>query len=449
LTTFRERSDTKSNATPAAATGGASVRTIFHLWLPLAVSFELMMLEGPAFHGAIGRLPDAPLHLAAWGLTMAISLIIESPVIMLLATSIALVRNADSYRALKTFMVRLCWGCTAICALIAFTPLFDLISIRMMGQPAPIVQAARPALQIMLFWTAAIGWRRFYQGILVRHGQTRLVSYGTAVRLAAAVITAAILVKQGSVPGVQVAAIAIMAAVVSEAVVTTLFARPLLRRDILPKTDSDEPPLTQSEIYRFHLPLAATTLLTLLAQPLTAAALARLEKPAVTLAAWPVAYMILLVIRGGGLALQEITVSLARQPVARPALLRFTWLLGIASSLFTLIFAFTPLLDLYLFRVIEAPGEIAGEVRIGMMGGVILQLFTALGSWARGLLVYEGRTKLVYRGMGISLLSQSALLTVGVLLRLPGMWVAMGAMTAASVVEYLYLARQCRRREEV
>jgi hypothetical protein len=29
------------------------------------------------------------------------------------------------------------------------------------------------------------------------------------------------------------------------------------------------------------------------------------------------------------------------------------------------------------------------------------------------------------------------------------MWVAMGAMTAASVVEYLYLARQCRRREEV
>ncbi len=403
------------------------------------------MLEGPAFHGAIGRLPEAPLHLAAWGLTMAISLIIESPVIMLLATSIALVRDADSYCALKTFMLRLCYGCTAFCALIAFTPLFEIISVQMMGQPAPIVEAARPALQIMLFWTAAIAWRRFYQGILVRHGQTRLVSCGTAVRLAAAVITAVILVKQGTVPGVQVAAIAIMAAVVSEAIVTTLFSRPLLSKEILPKTDNSAPPLTQRDIYRFHLPLAATTLLTLLAQPLTSAALARLENPTVTLAAWPVAYMVLLVIRGGGLALQEITVSLARQPSARPALLRFTWLLGAASSLFTLLFVCSPLLDLYLFRVIEAPAKIAGAVHIGILGGIILPFFTALGSWARGLLVYEGRTKLVYRGMGISLLSQSALLMGGMLFRLPGMWVAMGAMTFASVVEYLYLARQCRR----
>jgi hypothetical protein len=441
---LKESADTKKDVVASSSTGHSSVRAIFHLWLPLAVSFELMMLEGPAFHGAIGRLPDAPLHLAAWGLTMAISLIIESPVIMLLATSIALVRDADSYRALKTFMLRLCCGCTAVCALIAFTPLFDTVSIQMMGQPVPIVEAARPALQIMLFWTAAIGWRRFYQGILVRHGQTRLVSYGTAVRLAAAVITAAILVKQGTVPGAQVAAYAIMTAVVSEAIATTLFARPLLNREIRPKTDSSAPPLTQRDIYRFHLPLAATTLLTLLAQPLTSAALARLENPAVTLAAWPVAYMILLVIRGGGLAVQEITVSLARHASARPALLRFTWLLGAASSLFTLLFVCSPLLDLYLFRVIEAPAEIAEEVRIGMIGGVLLPLFTALGSWARGLLVYEGRTKLVYRGMGISLLSQSALLIVGVMFRLPGMWVAMGAMTFASVVEYLYLARQCR-----
>ena len=35
------------------------VRTLFGLWLPLAVSFELMMLEGPTVQGAIGRLQQA------------------------------------------------------------------------------------------------------------------------------------------------------------------------------------------------------------------------------------------------------------------------------------------------------------------------------------------------------------------------------------------------------
>ena len=83
------------------------VRTIFALWLPLAVSFELMMLEGPTVQGAMGRLPAPELHLAAWGLTISLSLLIESPVIMLLATAIALVQDADSYHALRRFMLTL------------------------------------------------------------------------------------------------------------------------------------------------------------------------------------------------------------------------------------------------------------------------------------------------------------------------------------------------------
>src|SRR5258708_1892081 len=104
------------------------VREIFGLWLPLAVSFELMMLVGPVVQGAMGWLPDAKVNLAAWGLTMSLSLLVESPIIMLLATDIALVKNADTYRALRQFMVTLSVGCTLLTALVAFTPLFSLVA---------------------------------------------------------------------------------------------------------------------------------------------------------------------------------------------------------------------------------------------------------------------------------------------------------------------------------
>ena len=336
--TMAPEPDTAAPPPNADGSGGEDkrgLRTIFRLWLPLAVSFELMMLEGPAVQGAIGRLADPALHLAAWGLTMSLSLLIESPVILLLATAIALVQDADSYRALRRFTLHLAAGCTLLTGLLAFTPLFDVIAGRVLGLPDAIVRQARPALQIMLLWTAAIAWRRFYQGVLVRFGQTRLVSRGTAIRLGAAILVAWLLARNGTIPGAQVAAWAIITAVVVEALVTTCFALPLVRRDVLPvRRPADAAPLTQQAIWRFHAPLAATTLLTLLAQPLTSAALARLDRPTATLAAWPVVFLVLLVLRGGGLALQEITVAQARQnPMAPPVhLRRFTLLVGAITS---------------------------------------------------------------------------------------------------------------------
>ena len=417
------------------------VSSIFRLRLPLAISFELMMLEGPSVQGAIGRLPAPTLNLAAWGLAFSLALLVESPVIMLLATAIALVRDEDSYKALRLFVVTLMGACTLLTALVAFTPLFDLIAAHIMGQPAPIVAAARPALQIMLLWTAAIAWRRFYQGVLVRAGQTRLVSLGTAVRLTVTIAVAGSLLRWGHRPGVEVGAITLMAAVIMEAIAVTWFALPIARQHLLGRHSPEAVPLTQAAIFRFHTPLAATTLLTLLAPPLTSAALARLAAPHQTLAAWPVASMLLLVLRGPGLALQEIAISQSRRPEARPALRRFTTMVGLVSMAIALLLALTPLLDRYMGAVLHLPYELRTFVRVGVVLCSPLPLLTALGSWARGVLVASGRTSAVYRGMGINLTIYGAVLLTGIGFGLPGMAVASAAFLLSAGLEYLYLVR--------
>lgn len=417
------------------------VREIFRLWLPLAVSFELMMLEGPAVQSAIGRLAGRSLNLAAWGLTMSLSLLVESPIIMLLATAIALVKDGDSYRALRRFMLILSAGCTILTGAVAFTPLFGWVARGIMGQPREIAAAAQPAMQIMLFWTAAIAWRRFYQGILVGHNRTSLVSRGTAVRLLTAVVSAVALVRWGGIPGVQVGAVAIMTAVATEACVTTLFAMPVIRSEVVTARFTGTH-LTQRAIFRFHAPLAATTLLTLLAMPMTSAALARLGSPHDTLAASPVVFMLLLVMRGWGLALQEIAVSQAHRPEARMPLRKFAWMIGVATAGVTVVIVISPLLNLYLGRVIHMPEDLWGMTRVGVTVGCMLPLITALGSWARGILVASGRTKEVYYAMGINLGAHASLLGFGVVMRLPGMWVAAGAFTLASVIEFSWLARR-------
>ncbi len=423
-------------------------RHIFWLWFPLALSMTLMMLEGPAIQGAIARLPDPALNLAAFGLVLGIQLIIESPIIMLVSTAIALAKDAQSYRALRNFATGLNVGLTILAGVIAWTPLFDLIAGGLLGVPPQIVEAGRPAMKIMLFWTAAIGWRRFYQGILVRFGQSRFVTLGTAVRLASIVAVAVGGVVWGGASGASVGATIIMAGVAVEFFVTYALARGCVRGELLAKQSPPDNPLTTREIIRFHTPLAATSLLTLLVQPVTAAALARLAMPRETLAAWPVVFSTMLILRGWGLALQEITIAQAKDQRMLAPLRSFAFLVAAATSAFAGFVALTPLLELHLRYVIGLAPELIGYVRLGVLLSLLLPALTAMTSWLRGLFVAASATGVVYQGMMVNLLANASMLLLGVVLQLPGVPVAAFALTLAMLAEYAYLRSRNARLEQ-
>ncbi|MBS3750984.1 MAG: hypothetical protein KGY39_05685, partial [Anaerolineales bacterium] len=142
---------------------------ITRTWWPLAASWLLMALELPAISAVMARLANPKINLAAYGgIVFPIALIVEAPVIMLLAASTALSKDWSSYRKIRKFMMISGASLTAIHALIAFTPLYDLISSQIIGAPQEIISPARTGLMIMLPWTWAIAYRRFNQGVLIR-----------------------------------------------------------------------------------------------------------------------------------------------------------------------------------------------------------------------------------------------------------------------------------------
>jgi glycolate oxidase len=84
-----------------------SQKKIFLFWLPLFASWLLMTAEAPIIHTAITRLPQPIISLAAFGIVMSLSVTIESPIIMLLATSTALAtfdKLDDAGRAVSQIM---------------------------------------------------------------------------------------------------------------------------------------------------------------------------------------------------------------------------------------------------------------------------------------------------------------------------------------------------------
>ncbi|MFQ5626911.1 MAG: hypothetical protein ACE5FM_09695, partial [Methyloligellaceae bacterium] len=255
-------------------------RQVLFFYLPLAASWLLMTLEGPAINAAIARLPQAATMIAAYGIMIGLSVTIESPVIQLLGTTTALTHDRQSYLQLRRFTIHLNLALTVIAFLVAWTPLYDVIVRQIMGVPTAIADAAQPGMRIMVLWTAAIGWRRFKQGVMIRFGLTRRVGYGTVVRLISSAGTAMGLAFVAELPGIHVGAIALMAGVLAEAVFAQLAARDIsFDEGPTGASPQTEPPLTYREIVSYHTPLARANLMLLFAQPIIGAALSRTPDP--------------------------------------------------------------------------------------------------------------------------------------------------------------------------
>jgi hypothetical protein len=190
---------------------------IFAFWAPMAGTWVMMAAEAPFLAAVIARLAEPKFNLAAFGVAYALAILVESPVIMILSASTALVEGPVTLRRLRRFTYALNGGVTAAMALLTLTPLWNLFALRVIGLEPVVADLTRGAMMILLPWPGAIGYRRFYQGLLIRGGRTRRVAYGTAVRLLSMSAVGLGLYHGTSLPGAWVGATAITVGVLAEA----------------------------------------------------------------------------------------------------------------------------------------------------------------------------------------------------------------------------------------
>ncbi|NJN55040.1 MAG: hypothetical protein HC804_09960, partial [Anaerolineae bacterium] len=233
---------------------------------------------------------------------------------------------------------------TAVTVLIAFTPVFDWVVVGLLGAPPEVAVWVRPGMKIMTFWSATIAWRRFLQGVLIGFGQPGKMAWGTAVRLVASGGTAVILALASTQPGVVIGSTALMAGVIAEAIFATWAVRPLLKNQLSatasPVEGATDEMLSYRQLFWFHLPLAGTSVMILLVQPLVTSSLAKLDNPVASLAAWPVLFQVLLMMRAAAFALPEMVIALSKTPEAFAVIRRFARNLSLGVTLFMVLLVF-------------------------------------------------------------------------------------------------------------
>ncbi|PLY02135.1 MAG: hypothetical protein C0623_04210 [Desulfuromonas sp.] len=413
---------------------------IFLFWSPLALTWILMAIEGPYLAALIARLPEAVVNLAAYGVAFAFALVAEAPVIMLMAASTALCRGQNSYRKLRWFTVLLSLGVTLLLALISLPPVFNWLGVELIGLQPEVASKVNPALWALLPWPGAIGFRRFYQGVLIADGRTRRVTIGTITRVVAMTLAGLTFAVVGPLPGSVIGALALSVGVVVEALVTRQLAKPSITAYL--ERHNEAEPLSMATIWHYYLPLALTPFIALSVQPVITFFLSRGAFPLESLAVLPVLYGLTFIFRALGLSYQEAAIALLGPHLEEQEKVgRFALLLGISCVGILGLIALTPLADLWLRTISGLTPELVSFSRLPLILMVLMPGLTVWITWQRSRLLVMKQTGPISTG---TLLEAAVILLVLATtishVSWPGIILAALALTAGRLAGILYLA---------
>lgn len=367
----------------------------------MAATWLMMSVEGPYLSALIARLAEPKFNLAAYGIAFSLALIIEAPVIMMMSASTALVKDYQSFKQLRKFNYILSASLTAAMIVFIFPPIFYFVTEYLIGLPREVSYLTHLAVMILIPWPGAIGYRRFYQGILIRNNLTRLVAYGTIIRLISMSITAFILFKFTDVPGVVIGASALSTAVICEAIASRLMVSKFLAR-LKSRASETQSELTIKEIIKFYYPLALTSLLTLGIQPFVTFFIGQSRMPLESFAVMPVVTSFVFLFRGLGLSYQEVVVALIGDNMSGfDQLKRFGVKLAFILASGLILIAFTPLAEIW-FRDVSGLSESLTEfAKLPLMIMSFFPALTVLISFQRAVLVKGNDTKQITYGTAI------------------------------------------------
>lgn len=372
-----------------------ALRVVWSFFWPLALSGLMMSAVQPIVQAGLARLESPELILAAYGVAFYVAMMLEAPVLMFLPVANALVDDRRSYRLTRNMMFIVNGALTIFTGAVAlWTPLYDLVFLRLLGIPPDVALAARPCMIIFIPRPALIGIRRYYQGILVHFRRTQVVSWGSGARLVAMVVPLVCGVAWFPDHGIIVGGIALMAGVVADMLMAVLAARNLLVQHVLPAVDpgASRAGLKAVGFFAFFLPLAMTGAMRVVGRPLILSGIARGHNAVLALAAFPVALATVQLMSGFLTMLQQVAVALARDGPSMVVVRRFTGLIAAGCTALLVLTVATPLGTWYHGRIIGLEEPVLGMANASLILLLAMPLLTAFQAYYQGLMIRAGST---------------------------------------------------------
>jgi hypothetical protein len=395
---------------------------IFRFWLPLAITWLMMSVEGPLIAAIIARLGAEKVNLAAYGVAFAFALVLESPVIMLMSASTALCRDRFHYLKLRNFSLCMSLGVTLVMIIFLLPPVFNLIIGKLLGLPDDIAAITHQTLICLLAWPGMIGVRRFYQGLLISSHNTRRVAAATLIRLSVMTTVALLGYFFSPLCGAASGGLALSCGVTAEALLTRYLARHAVYKILQQRSEAHQTVMSYREIMGYYLPLALTPFIALGVHPMVTFFLGKSLYPIESLAVMPVLHGITFIFRALGLSFQEVAIAFLSEDKGHYREIR-NFAAGLALFVVVClgIIAFTPLSLLWFHNLSGLSLALSHFALLPLMINVVFPSLTVVISLQRALLIVTRKTQPVSWVTGIEAIAIFGILAVLVIYSpLPG-----------------------------
>ena len=415
-------------------------RNLTELWqqfIPLSLSDVSMALGDPLTTTTLAYLPAARANIAAVGIAKTIAIFCESPIIMLLHASNALAPTQLSRTALWKFALIVSGAMSLLLALTAIPPVFTIVGEGWLGVSPSLSNTIRSTLSILILWPFAIGWRRYFQGLLIHCGHTNAVAQSGLIRL---LVVGSILLVGFTLKanGAVVAGMSLVWGVIAEAVAVTYLAKKLGATKPPELVSTPKLPRNLAGVWKFYAPLGGTMVLGWGARAALVGIVARANDGEIALAAWPAAWGLVLVVANSTRMVQQIIIR-NRQLMPDRVLIIFAISVGIVCSLILLSVGGTPLSGQAIGWFIGNDRELISRVRPVLLLCAGMPLLVSVQNALQGLLVSEGRTWGINQAAWVGAVVMLGTAYLGIQLGQDGAVAAAIGMILGIIMEISYL----------
>ena len=400
----------------------------------------------PVICMALARMSAPSFNLAAFGgVIFPVTLLIGSPMLMVLAASTSLCDSIENYRRFFRFVYGLSGLLIIAQLLLTHTQLYDLVVGQFMGIDGEAYHLARLGLTFATPWPFFVAHRRANQGVLIRLGASQIIGMSSFYRLTILCTVLILGLNTTLISGTVLAASALTLGLGVEMLYTHRMVQKRIG-DKLTEFPENNELLSLTYILVFYLPLALMALMRLVVQPIGISAMTRLNQNALSLPVWPVVVGFIFTTLSFGLAVRELTISLADRKDALSALRTFTAIIGGMTSLLIFLTGTTPLGTLWFSTISGLDTPLAALAISSMLYCVPLPYIRVWGGYFQGILVSERKTEAISKAVFAEVIIVSIILGVARLHppELPGIQVFLVALCIGASAQTLYLRWRAR-----
>ena len=420
-------------------------KEILKFWCPLALMWIVMGLEMPTINSVIARMSFPKENLAIFGIIFALSLVIEGPIIQMLSAANALSTSYNNYKRLSKFLLFTLFILTAIHILCCMPQVFNFIAKKLFNLNDEFITPARITLTIMIPWTPAIGYRRMWQGVLIRAGKTYSVTVIMVIRMMATFIVLFIGFFFSNFRGCYIAAASLSIGVTTGAVVGGIFASKTIKEK--KKVSENTTAISWKALCIFYLPLALTSFITMANRPIIAAGITRGIFPLESLAAWPVIYSFVNLFQSFPHSFQETAIALISGKKNNRMLLNSIIFIGAMTLLLYATAVLTPFgRVLFLSKISGLPKDLISISIVPLLIMVTVSLATPAIAWYRAVNIHNKTTGSVAIAVAINLTVVVITMSLlNLLFSIHGVRAAAISFTAAVCSEAIFLIISAKR----